>query len=175
MPDDDPPLGYWEGSPVLDASLAMRNAGDGLSKSMKIEKRAYRQGDVVYVVLECTVGPVQFKPMEGGVERKLDFIAGVATVVDRDLVIAQLDEQRRRNEAAEAEAEAERQRAKEEAKSKMVDGEEVELPIGAGGGLSIVKDLAADPLDALGDTPRDPDSPAGKVDAAAKRTRKAAQ
>ncbi len=111
-------LGEMDGIDVLATSIAIRNAGDGLSKAMKIEPRVIHHDDTVYVVLECICSKVEFDKLEAegggilGLIRKQVLKAGVATIVDEELVSAVIGAQRLRNEEAD---EAERI-AKEQAK-----------------------------------------------------------
>jgi len=93
-------LGKFENREVMASTIAVTNAGDGLSESMKTEPQLLHHGDVVYVVLECEVTKVTFEPVKGAddrVERKHTLRAGTATIVDSGLVDAQLEEQRERN------------------------------------------------------------------------------
>lgn len=95
-------LHRFEGSPVLNAGVKITNAGDGLSQALGIEPVELKQGETVYVVLECTVGTIAFTPIKNtdGVARVQTLRAGTATIVDKDLVAAQLEEQRVRIEEA---------------------------------------------------------------------------
>lgn len=95
-------LGQFEGRDVARSRIAVKRAGDGLSEAMKIEPVLLHQGNTVYVVLECVVGSIAFTPIKdtGVVERVQSLNAGVAVLIDRDAVIAALDEQRERNRRA---------------------------------------------------------------------------
>lgn len=82
-------LGMFEGRSVTKTTIAVRNAGDGLSAAMKVNPEALHQGDTVYVVLECKVGPVSFDPIkdsETECERKHVLRAGAATLIDSEYV-----------------------------------------------------------------------------------------
>lgn len=86
-----PKLSPFEGRDVLRSTIAIINAGDGLSDAMKVEPTEFHHGDRVYVVLECEVARVQFVPYDksdphGPITRVHTLRAGTATVVDEDLV-----------------------------------------------------------------------------------------
>lgn len=110
MPDLTP----FDGSEVIRTSIAIARAGDGLSEAMKVEPREFHHGETVYVVLECTVAKVQFVPVDkdeptGPLNRVHTLAAGVATIVDEELVRSHITEQADRNlRAREAEAGIER-------------------------------------------------------------------
>lgn len=96
-------LGAFEGRTVTKATIAVRNAGDGLSAAMKVNPENLHQGDTVYVVLECKVGPVSFDPIkdsETECERKHVLRAGAATLIDGALVRSAIEEQTARIIAA---------------------------------------------------------------------------
>jgi hypothetical protein len=95
-------LGTFEGRDVLTSSVAVTNAGDGLSQAMSVDRVALHHGDTVYVVLECEVVDVQFPTIRDtdGCNRKHKLRAGTATIVDKATVIAVIDEQRAKIEAA---------------------------------------------------------------------------
>lgn len=100
-------LGSFEGSPVLGVAIKVKNTGDGLSKSVKVDPVILRQHDRVYVVMECDVVDVQHPVVKDtdGVCRTAVLRAGNATIVDKDLVIAHLAAQAERIQLArEAEA-----------------------------------------------------------------------
>lgn len=82
-------LGTFEDRSVTKTTIAVRNAGDGLSQAMKVNPQKLHQGDTVYVVLECKVGPVSFDPIkdsETECERRHILRAGAATLIDDQLV-----------------------------------------------------------------------------------------
>lgn len=82
-------LGQWEGKTVTKATVAVRNAGDGLSQAMHVDPQPLKQGSTVYVVMECEVGPVSFDPIKDSSSecvRKHVLRAGAATIVDAALV-----------------------------------------------------------------------------------------
>lgn len=99
----------FEGMPVTRAGVSIRNAGDGLSEALKVDPVELHQGDRVVIVMEGEVSSVQFQPTDkedpAGAQIRTHVIkAGTATLVDRDLVAAALDEQSERNLRAKEEA-----------------------------------------------------------------------
>lgn len=97
----------FDGRDVLATTIAITNAGDGLSKAMKINPTEFHHGDKVYVVLETVVSKVSFSPLADGTQelvRVHTLAAGNATIVDADLVKAHLDQQAERIQAAVDEA-----------------------------------------------------------------------
>lgn len=90
------PLGTFDGRDVITSSVAIRNAGDGLSQAMSIAHTQLHHGDTVYVVLECQVKDVQFPLIKDtdSLNRKHILRAGVATLVDKELVDAVISAQR---------------------------------------------------------------------------------
>jgi len=100
-------LGTFDDRDVLRTTIAVTNAGDGLSDALKVDPQLMHLGDKVYVVLECEVAKVRFDPIKDtdALSRVHVLKAGTATLVDADLVRAQLDEQAERiQRAKEAEA-----------------------------------------------------------------------
>lgn len=90
-------LGEFEGRKVTKTTIAVRNAGDGLSKAMKVDPQLLHQGDRVYVVLECDVDKVTFDPYDDGVCARIQNLnAGTATIIDGAVVRDALDQQRDR-------------------------------------------------------------------------------
>ena len=100
------PLGVFDGAEVIKTSIAITNAGDGLSEALKVDPQSLHIGDTVHVVLECVVTKVSFvaiKDAPGRLARVHVLRAGGATMVDADLVEAHLDEQAERILAAKEE------------------------------------------------------------------------
>lgn len=89
-------LGTFEGLDVITSSVAIGNAGDGLSQAMSIAHTQLHHGQTVYVVLECEVVDVQHPKIKNteSLNRKHKLRAGTATLVDKELVISLLDKQR---------------------------------------------------------------------------------
>jgi hypothetical protein len=95
-------LGTFDGHDVITSTVAITNAGDGLSQAMSIEHTELHHGDKVYVVLECEVTNVAFPVIKDteSLSRKHTLRAGVATIVDKRLVDSVIGEQKRKiNEA----------------------------------------------------------------------------
>jgi hypothetical protein len=100
-------LGNFDGKDVLRTTIAVTNAGDGLSEALKVDPKLMHLDEKVYVVLECEVAKVRFEPIKDtdAVSRVHVLRAGNATLVDSDLVVEQLAEQAERiQRAKEAEA-----------------------------------------------------------------------
>ena len=93
-------LGRFDGREVIKSTVAVTNAGDGLSKALAVDPAALDLGDKVYVVLECEVSKVTFVPVPdtSKLQRVHTLKAGGATLVDEDLVREQLDTQAQRIE-----------------------------------------------------------------------------
>ena len=96
------PLGRFDGREVIKATIAVTNAGDGLSKAMAVDPSAMDLGDKVYVVLECEVAKVTFTEVDDTAKlaRNHSLKAGDATIVDEDLVREHLDAMAQRIEEA---------------------------------------------------------------------------
>lgn len=100
---DNSALQPFDGRDVLKATIAITNAGDGLSEALAVEPKEYHLGDRVYVVLETTVDKVRFADAgkDGdGLIRLHTLKAGRATIVSGDVVRDVLDEQQQRIERA---------------------------------------------------------------------------
>jgi hypothetical protein len=95
-------LHKFEGREVIGTKVAISRAGDGLSQALAIEPEELTIGRTVYVVLECTVGPVTMEPVKDtdSLTRKHKLIAGTATLVEKDLVGELLAAQRAKIEEA---------------------------------------------------------------------------
>lgn len=96
-------LSSFEGQDVLGATIAITNAGDGLSKAMEVAPEEFHLGDTIHVVLECEVSKVRYEPVSGtdGLKRVHTLRAGLATIVDADVVREQLERQSAVIDAAE--------------------------------------------------------------------------
>jgi hypothetical protein len=103
-------LGSFEGQDVIGASVAITNAGDGLSQALATEPDELHLQDVVYVVLECVVSKVRFEPVKdtNALRRIHTLKTLTATTAAQDLVEDILDEQREKNRLAALQAKAER-------------------------------------------------------------------
>lgn len=91
-----------EGREVLSATIAIRNAGDGLSQAMEVDPTELHHGETVYVVLECLVEKLRFDPIDksDGLQRVHMLKAGRATMVDGTIVSEALDRQQAKIDAA---------------------------------------------------------------------------
>jgi hypothetical protein len=96
------PLGRFDGREVIKSTIAVTNAGDGLSKAMGVDPSAMDLHDKVYVVLECDVSKVAFTEVDDTAKlaRNHTLKAGAATIVDEDLVRDHLDAMAQRIEEA---------------------------------------------------------------------------
>lgn len=99
----------FEGRDVVKATIAVTNAGDGLSNAMKVEPREMHHGERAYVVLECDVADVRMVPLDkgdplGALVRVHTLRAGAATIVDEDLVAEHVKAQKARILKAQEEA-----------------------------------------------------------------------
>lgn len=92
----------FEDLAVVRSTIAITNAGDGLSEAMKVEPQEFRQGDKLFVVIECEVAKVTFVPIDKnepkGLQSRVHTLrAGVATIVDGKLVHDLVREQEEKN------------------------------------------------------------------------------
>lgn len=89
-------LGKVEGRDEVATKITITKAGDGLSAPLRVEPRAYRLGEDVYVVLKTTVGKVTHTDAQegSGVVRQHTLDTTEATIVDEDLVRGVLAAQR---------------------------------------------------------------------------------
>lgn len=93
----------FEGREVIGTSVAVRNAGDGLSKALAVDPEELHLGETVFLVLECEVTKVQFDPVKDSDDllvRVHVLKAGDATLVAGDVVADHLESQRVRIEEA---------------------------------------------------------------------------
>lgn len=95
-----------DGKMVIATTVAITNAGDGLSKAMKIKPVELHHGQEVCIVLRGRVGPIEYVPTDtddpnSPLVRKQKIRAGTATLVDEALVKTVLDEQELAIKAAE--------------------------------------------------------------------------
>lgn len=82
---------------VTKATIAVTNAGDGLSKALEVVPQEFHHGDTVHVVLRCTVAKVTFveDADSGDLTRVHTLKAGTSTIVDGKLVTKVLDQQQK--------------------------------------------------------------------------------
>lgn len=90
---DDSTLTPFDGKQVLNATVAIRNAGDGLSSAMQVEPVELHHGETIFIVIEAQVEKVRFDPIKDtqALQRVHMLKAGTAVMVDEDLVRAHLD------------------------------------------------------------------------------------
>ncbi len=119
-------LGEYRGRPVVRSTVKITNAGDGLSKAMKIEPRVFDSGDEVVVVLRGTVLDHTHKPGTDGGKDGVDsdeyslvqtIRAHTATFLDAEVADAALDDMADRIRQAEEE---------EKGIMRLPDGDEAE-------------------------------------------------
>lgn len=94
-------LSSFDGRAVMKSTVAVTNAGDGLSAAMKVDPREFHHGETVTVAIECEVVKVRLDPfdktdLQGPLIRHHVLKAGTATIVDGDLLTAQLNDMRER-------------------------------------------------------------------------------
>lgn len=91
-------LSTFDGRDVIKATIAVTNAGDGLSDALKVDPQEFSLGDKVYVVLETEVAKIRFEEIKDtdALARVHVLKAGNATIVDGTLVAAQIAEQAER-------------------------------------------------------------------------------
>lgn len=95
-----------EGNEVIASKVAIKNAGDGLSKALAVEPVELPMFEEVFIVLRCAVGALHFAPVKDtrSLIRTQDLIAGTATLVDKSLVIDLLQAQQEKIDEAEGKA-----------------------------------------------------------------------
>ena len=96
----------FDGHDVISTTIAVTNAGDGLSKALAIDPAEYHHGEKVFVVLETEVAKVTFTPHKDDPDvliRVHTLKAGTSTIVDHDLVKDVLTQQAEKNRKAEEE------------------------------------------------------------------------
>lgn len=79
-------LNRFEGREVVDTTVAITKAGDGLSAALEVEPTELHHKQIVQVILECEVGAVTFKSAtEGeGLVRVHKLVTSRATLVTPD-------------------------------------------------------------------------------------------
>lgn len=127
---DEGPLGTFGGYPVSGMSIAVRNAGDGLSDSLDITPNPHNTGDEFYLVLKCVTGPIDHNPVDesgkkvkgidlaekgfSGYQRVEDAMTIQALEVPEEAVRQWLEEEASRIGEAKANREVEERRARGE-------------------------------------------------------------
>lgn len=93
------PLGHFGRRDVLQSTIKVTKAGDGLSASVAIEDdQTFDIGDKVFVLLECEVGPIAFVPIPktDALSQQHTFVTETATIVDAEFAAERLAAQRER-------------------------------------------------------------------------------
>lgn len=89
-------LGKHDGKEIVGCSIAVRNAGDGLSKALQVEPRIIKDGSKVYILMEGTVHGIDYKdvPNDESKTMRVHVVkAGTATLVDKEFATELLDKQ----------------------------------------------------------------------------------
>lgn len=88
-------LGTFDGRDVITTSVAITNAGDGLSQALGIDPQVMHIGDTGVIVLEYVVTKIGFIEVKDTdvLNRVHTLRAGTATIIDRDVVAEALDAQ----------------------------------------------------------------------------------
>lgn len=81
-------LSPFEGADVLQATIKVTNAGDGLSEALAVDLVPLHQGDTIYVVLETVVSKITYEPIKDveALKRVHTLKATAGTIVDASLV-----------------------------------------------------------------------------------------
>lgn len=92
----------FEGRDVIQATIRVTKAGDGLSKALGVDPQEFHHGQRVTVVLDTIVGGIDHLPIKDTdcLNRRHTLEAEAATIIDRDLVSAALDSQAERIQLA---------------------------------------------------------------------------
>lgn len=93
----------FDGREVVATTIALTNAGDGLSKAVATEPLELHHGEKCYVVFETDVKKVRFDQSKDDPSKLIrvhTLKAGVATIVDFDLVAKVLTAQQEKNDKA---------------------------------------------------------------------------
>jgi len=95
-------LASFEGADVVQSTIRITRAGDGLSDGLNVDPAEYHLGETVYVVLECHVADIAYVPIKDTdvLKRVHKFATELGTVVDGDLVASVLSDQRIKIERA---------------------------------------------------------------------------
>lgn len=82
---------------VINTAVAVKNAGDGLSKALAAAPMDLQSGDRGFIALEYEVGDIHFvrvKDAPGCFTRKADLIAETVTFIDDEAVEAAIERQK---------------------------------------------------------------------------------
>lgn len=78
----------FEGRDVIQASMRITRAGDGLSGALRAAPTEYHTGDELYVLLKCEVGKIIYEPIldrgddTGDLRRVHTLVTALGTVVN---------------------------------------------------------------------------------------------
>lgn len=101
---DTTKLSTFDGKQVIKTSIAVTNAGDGLSAALAIEPMEMHHGEKGYLLLEYEVVKVTLRPISKDTPDLLDrehtLKAGTATIVGADLAESHIRDQAERIESA---------------------------------------------------------------------------
>lgn len=89
-------LGKHDGKEIIGCAIAVRQAGDGLSKAMQVEPQIIKDGTRVFIVMEGTVHGIDYKdvPNNDRATMRVHVVkAGTATLVDEEFAREVLDKQ----------------------------------------------------------------------------------
>jgi hypothetical protein len=89
-------LSKFEGRDVLQATIKVTNAGDGLSEALGIEPAEMHLGEKVYLVIEAEVSKVNYEELKdtGTLRRVHTLRAGTATIVEPEFAVEVIEQQR---------------------------------------------------------------------------------
>lgn len=92
----------YEDRDVLQTTIRLTNAGDGLSQGLAIEPAEYHVGDVISLVIEASISRVAYEPIpDTDVLRRVHTAKTIiGTVVQPDTVVKLLDKAKRDVERA---------------------------------------------------------------------------
>lgn len=96
-------LHKFEGREVIGTGVAIKGAGDGLSKALAIEPEELTIGETVYVVMECTVTKISHAKVKDTehLMRTQDLHANTVAIADKELVVDLLAAQQEKIDEAE--------------------------------------------------------------------------
>ena len=110
----------FEGTDVVDATIAIHKAGDGLSTALQVDARPFHKGEKVYVILETTCDAVSYvdsKRFDGLLARQHKLTTEAAAIVSGQAVAKMLAEAKK--EQAEFAAREKERRDAEKGKIKL--------------------------------------------------------
>ena len=95
-------LSKFEGRDVLQSTIKVTNAGDGLSEALAIKPCEMHLGTKAYLLIEAEVSKVNYEELKdtGTLRRVHTLRAGTATLVDAEFALGILETQREAIERA---------------------------------------------------------------------------